>query len=70
MRARRSSDTAGRGETVTGHGLSTNIIEASLEAYVHALEKLLAEQPVARTTSQPRHDRERVGHVADHGHPR
>jgi len=25
--------------------LSTNIIEASLEAYVNALEKLLAEQP-------------------------
>ena len=40
VRARRSSDTEGRGETVTGHGLSTNIIEASLEAYVHALEKL------------------------------
>ena len=45
VRARRSSDTEGRGESVTGHGLSTNIIEASLEAYVHALEKLLAEQP-------------------------
>jgi hypothetical protein len=34
---------------VTGHGLSTNIIEASLEAYVHALEKLLTEAPVAAT---------------------
>jgi len=45
VRARRSTDTEGRGETVTGHGLSTNIIEASLEAYVNALEKLLAEQP-------------------------
>jgi 2-isopropylmalate synthase len=45
VRARRSSDTDGRGETVTGHGLSTNIIEASLEAYVHALEKLVAEMP-------------------------
>ena len=45
VRARRSSDTEARGESVTGHGLSTNIIEASLEAYVHALEKLLAEQP-------------------------
>ncbi len=46
VRARRSTDTEGRDESVTGHGLSTNIIEASLEAYVHALEKLLAEQPV------------------------
>ena len=49
VRARRSSDTEGAGETVSGHGLSTNIIEASLEAYVNALEKLLAEEPVAAT---------------------
>ncbi len=47
VRARRSTDTQGAGETVSGHGLSTNIIEASLEAYVNALEKLLAEEPVA-----------------------
>ena len=46
VRARRSSMTAA-GDSVTGHGLSTNIIEASLEAYVHALEKLLSEEPVA-----------------------
>jgi 2-isopropylmalate synthase len=46
VRARRSSDTDGIGETVSGHGLSTNIIEASLEAYVNALEKLLVEEPV------------------------
>jgi 2-isopropylmalate synthase len=42
VRARRSVDTdEGTAETATGHGLSTNIIEASLEAYLAALEKLL-----------------------------
>jgi 2-isopropylmalate synthase len=41
VRARRSIDPEGTAETVTGHGLSTNIIEASLEAYTAALEKLL-----------------------------
>ena len=44
VRARRSSIPEGIGETVSGHGLSTNIIEASLEAYVNALEKLLVEE--------------------------
>ena len=39
--ARRSRDVEGTAETATGHGLSTNIIEASLEAYLAALEKLL-----------------------------
>jgi len=41
VRARRSIDAEGTADTVTGHGLSTNIIEASLEAYLAALEKLL-----------------------------
>ena len=41
VRARRSIDPEGTAETVTGHGLSTNIIEASVEAYLAALEKLL-----------------------------
>jgi 2-isopropylmalate synthase len=41
VRARRSIDPEDTAETVTGHGLSTNIIEASLEAYLAALEKLL-----------------------------
>ncbi|CAN5719392.1 2-isopropylmalate synthase [soil metagenome] len=41
VRARRSIDAQETAETVTGHGLSTNIIEASLEAYLAALEKLL-----------------------------
>jgi 2-isopropylmalate synthase len=49
VRARRSTDPAGRGavDPVTGHGLSTNIIEASLAAYLVALDKLLAAEPVA-----------------------
>ncbi|MFA9454544.1 MAG: alpha-isopropylmalate synthase regulatory domain-containing protein, partial [Candidatus Aminicenantaceae bacterium] len=39
-----AEDTA---ETVTGHGLSTNIIEASLEAYLAGLEKLLWHEAAA-----------------------
>ena len=45
VRARRSNDAESGAETSTGHGLSTNIIEASLEAYLAALDKLLARQP-------------------------
>jgi 2-isopropylmalate synthase len=41
VRSRRSTDPTGIEGTATGHGLSTNIIEASLEGYVAALEKLL-----------------------------
>jgi hypothetical protein len=41
VRARRSTDPEGTAETATGHGLSTNIIEASLDAYLAALEKLV-----------------------------
>jgi 2-isopropylmalate synthase len=44
VRARRSTDPEGTAETATGHGLSTNIIEASLEAYLAALEKLLGHE--------------------------
>jgi 2-isopropylmalate synthase len=47
VRARRSVDDGDIPATVTGHGLSTNIIEASLAAYVAALDKLLARQSVA-----------------------
>jgi 2-isopropylmalate synthase len=43
VRARRSTDPEGTPDTATGHGLSTNIIEASLEAYLAALEKLTSE---------------------------
>jgi len=31
----------------TGHGLSTNVVEASLRAYLAAVNKLVAEHPVA-----------------------
>ena len=41
VRLRRSNDPDAEHGMATGHGLSTNIIEASLEAYVGALEKLL-----------------------------
>src|SRR4029450_12462536 len=40
VRARRSSDEGPGALVVTGHGLSTNIIEASLEAYLVATNKL------------------------------
>ena len=40
VRCRRSKDTGPGALTVTGHGLSTNIIEASLEAYLVATNKL------------------------------
>ena len=40
VRCRRSSDTGPGSLTVSGHGLSTNIIEASLEAYLVAVNKL------------------------------
>ena len=40
VRARRSSDDGPDALVLTGHGLSTNIIEASLEAYLVAANKL------------------------------
>lgn len=40
VRCRRSTDEGPGALVVTGHGLSTNIIEASLEAYLVALNKL------------------------------
>ncbi len=42
IRCRRSIDEGPEALVVTGHGLSTNIIEASLEAYVLAANKLRA----------------------------
>ena len=42
LRCRRSIDDGPEAHVVTGHGLSTNIIEASLEAYVLAANKLRA----------------------------
>jgi len=40
VRCRRSSDEGPGALVVSGHGLSTNIIEASLEAYLVAVNKL------------------------------
>ena len=40
VRCRRSSDEGPGALVVTGHGLSTNIIEASVEAYLVAANKL------------------------------
>ena len=40
VRCRRSSDEGPGALIVTGHGLSTNIIEASLDAYLAAVNKL------------------------------
>ena len=40
VRCRRSSDEGPGALVVTGHGLSTNIIEASLDAYIAAVNKL------------------------------
>ena len=42
IRCRRSIDDGPDVHIVTGHGLSTNIIEASLEAYIVAANKLRA----------------------------
>ena len=58
VRARRSN-----GKTVaTGHGLSTNIIEASLEGYLGALQKLVADGgPTTGTSASP--DRPTEAHV-------
>jgi 2-isopropylmalate synthase len=36
----------------TGHGLSTNVVEASLRAYLAAVNKLIAEHPVAAAAIQ------------------
>ena len=38
--------------TYTGHGLSTNVVEASLRAYLAAINKLIAEHPVAAEVTQ------------------
>jgi hypothetical protein len=40
VRCRRSTDVGAGALIVSGHGLSTNIIEASIEAYLVAVNKL------------------------------
>ena len=47
VRCHRSTDRRLPPATVTGHGLSTNIIESSLEAYITAANKLRAASPRA-----------------------
>ncbi len=47
VRARRSVEPEETAETVNGHGLSTNIIEASLEAYLAGLERLIGREPAS-----------------------
>ena len=39
--------------TYTGHGLSTNVVEASLRAYLAAVNKLIAEHPVSAEVAAP-----------------
>ena len=39
--------------TYTGHGLSTNVVEASLRAYLAAVNKLIAAHPVAADVTTP-----------------
>jgi 2-isopropylmalate synthase len=51
VRCRRSSEDSRRPPT-TGHGLSTNIIEASLEGYLSALNKLRDEAAVRSPATQ------------------
>jgi 2-isopropylmalate synthase len=53
LRARRSSDTAPDALVVSGHGLSTNIIEASLEAYALAANKLRAAEAERALSASP-----------------
>jgi 2-isopropylmalate synthase len=58
IRCRRSIDVGPEAHVVTGHGLSTNIIEASLEAYILAANKLRAAEldgtviPMRRSVEQ------------------
>lgn len=54
LRCRRSTDVGPDAIVVTGHGLSTNIIEASLEAYVVAANKLWAAERDRTSLPAPR----------------
>jgi 2-isopropylmalate synthase len=44
----------------TGHGLSTNVVEASLRAYLAAVNKLIAEHPVAAEAVAAARERRRA----------
>ena len=45
----------------TGHGLSTNVVEASLRAYLAAVNKLIAEHPVAAEAMEAARQRTSTG---------
>jgi len=49
----------GAPEIYTGHGLSTNVVEASLRAYLAAVNKLIAEHPVAADAMEAARARQR-----------
>ena len=51
VRCRRSSDVGPGALVVSGHGLSTNIIEASIEAYLVAVNKLHGAQTGAAASA-------------------
>ena len=53
VRAKRSTDASADALPATGHGLSTNIIEASLEAYLGALDKLMSGTAGVATGAAP-----------------
>jgi len=44
-------------QTFTGHGLSTNVVEASLRAYIAAVNKLIAQHPAAADAMAAARDR-------------
>ena len=46
-------------EIFTGHGLSTNVVEASLRAYLAAVNKLIAEHPIAADAMEAARARQR-----------
>jgi 2-isopropylmalate synthase len=48
----------------TGHGLSTNVVEASLRAYLAAVNKLIAEHPVAADAVAAARQRRSTGNAA------
>ncbi|HEX8940201.1 MAG TPA: alpha-isopropylmalate synthase regulatory domain-containing protein, partial [Candidatus Limnocylindrales bacterium] len=56
VRCRRSDDAADKPFTVTGQGLSTNIIEASIEAYLAATNKLDAGRGTAEGVTSASRD--------------
>ena len=48
-------------DVFTGHGLSTNVVEASLRAYLAAVNKLIAQHPVAADAVAAARERRAAG---------